>query len=949
MAGDPQAGAVGYVDRITLGGIDGWAYAGPSADGTPLRVSAYFRDEMIGESEANVARPDVAHLTQGNAACGFHIGISPPYDIDEIEVKAGGRVLPVALQVGAADFSALTGSLYHYAIDWPANGKPLAVTVPLACEHDLDICKRLVEVYSRLFADSDEAFAGASSMWAGLLQSNFRNLVAIVRKGDAAELLQYLSWMHKRPETWGISQGPDSYFLLKNAPPESDAQRVHAALYTSELLALAEYLAVIPVENLNQGAINTVPDPAQIMRGLHHAIGFDPAFPHKLGGMFCVDTGAGLVQQRDVWALYTALRAADILRGQPGARICEIGGGLGQVCYYAAALGFSNYTLIDLPHVSLLQAFQLMRLFPEKKIALYEGGGFDVDAEVRIYPTFMFERAPDNYFALTLNVDSLPEMGWINALAYAEAARKKSARFLSINQEAAAPLGFAGESQIRVPDVFARAGMAKPEYRFRSWVRRGYIETLWDLSSATTRSQARIDGYLDSVDPLWIAGWVHDAGDRAGDGRVVDINSDGKPLGSASASQFWQALLDSGIGDGRHGFTMRTPIDLFDGEPHEVTAFDRLTGFALKTSPKSVHFPDIRPLGPRIAETLKTDIWMIDSFAIERGVLSVTGWALAPSGDAAAATFRVNGENFDSVTWPVGRRDIHQCYFYHPGSHQAGFALRTDISRFLRAGASELALSFAHAKSNEPLTHYQTYYHPLIEETFPLPDGAQRKRVTGTDNEFLFRLGGFTLYRKIVELLSRRFPSSLHDGANVLDWGCGCGRLLRYLAADNMRLNLHGADIDPDNIGWCKTNLPSIKVEIVPLSPPTPYAAGQFNLVIGNSVFTHLGEKQQLLWLEELSRITTSGGLVMVSVQAASELPRETFFAPEFEKLFEKGFLSSSVDDALAEVIDDATYYRSAFHTHDYVRSVWSKYFEVVDIVPQFANNVQDWVIMRKT
>jgi SAM-dependent methyltransferase len=716
----------------------------------------------------------------------------------------------------------------------------------------------------------------------------------------------------------------------------------------SELLALAEYMALVPVETLKQGALNTAPEPAQIMSALRDAIGIDPAFPHKVGGLFCLDTGAGLMQQRDVWALYTALRLTHLVRDKADARICEIGGGLGQVCHYATALGFPNYTLIDLPHVSLLQAFQLMRLYPEKRIALY-GGDFDSNADIRVYPTFMFGRAPEKYFSVTINVDSLPEMGWDNALAYIEAARLNSSRFLSINQEAAAPLGFAAERQIQIPEIFARAGLRKPEYRFRSWVRRGYVESFWDLADALPPSLGSIDGYLDSVDSRWIAGWLRDSADSTNAPRTVEIRSDGKMLDCAVAGQFWPALQACGIGDGRHGFTLRTPIDLFDGKPHEVTALDRKTGLNLQTSPRAVHFPDIRTLGPRIAETLETDTWVIDSFSISKGVVTVTGWALAPSGNAAGVGFRVNGEEADNVTWPVNRRDIHQCYFYHPGSGYAGFAFRKDINQLVDRGATELALSFVDARSGAALTGYQTYYYGLNEESFALPDPDQRKRVTGTDDELLFRLGGYTLHRKIIALLAKDFPRALLGGAKVLDWGCGCGRLLRYFAADERwRGKLFGADIDGENIDWCRDNLPSVGFVKTALTPPTPYSDNQFDLIIGNSVFTHLGEEQQSLWLKELERITAPEGIVMVSVQAASELPRETFFAPEFETLFADGFLSSSVDDALAGVIDDPAYYRSAFHTHDYIRTVWGQHFDVLKILPQFANNVQDWVILRK-
>ena len=53
-------------------------------------------------------------------------------------------------------------------------------------------------------------------------------------------------------------------------------------------------------------------------------------------------------------------------------------------------------------------------------------------------------------------------------------------------------------------------------------------------------------------------------------------------------------------------------------------------------------------------------------------------------------------------------------------------------------------------------------------------------------------------------------------------------------------------------------------------------------------------------------------------------------------------------DHALAGVVTDESYYRSTFHTHEYIEQIWSHYFDVVCIVPQFSNNMQDWVVMRK-
>lgn len=172
---------------------------------------------------------------------------------------------------------------------------------------------------------------------------------------------------------------------------------------------------------------------------------------------------------------------------------------------------------------------------------------------------------------------------------------------------------------------------------------------------------------------------------------------------------------------------------------------------------------------------------------------------------------------------------------------------------------------------------------------------------------------------------------------------------MRFLAARSGRAGtVFGTDIDSDNVSWCAANLPSATVKVAPLLPPSRFDPGQFDLIIGNSVFTHLAEKAQLAWLGELDRILARGGLAMVSVQTITDLSRETFHPAAYERLLSKGFISEKIDNALAGVIRDDEYYRSAFHTHDYIRSTWSKYFVIDDIIPQFSNNMQDLVIMRK-
>jgi SAM-dependent methyltransferase len=181
---------------------------------------------------------------------------------------------------------------------------------------------------------------------------------------------------------------------------------------------------------------------------------------------------------------------------------------------------------------------------------------------------------------------------------------------------------------------------------------------------------------------------------------------------------------------------------------------------------------------------------------------------------------------------------------------------------------------------------------------------------------------------------------------SILDWGCGCGRLTRHLAA-LAGSRITGADIDADNLAWCRDHVPGARFEPLPLSPPSALGASRFDLVIGLSVMTHLREADQLAWLEELDRIAAPGAFLLLTINADTAIWWSDPSAELLEKWRERGFLDGSRDNSLNGVIADDTYYRATFHRADYVERVWGERFEVIEILPAFSH-IQDLVVLRK-
>jgi SAM-dependent methyltransferase len=210
----------------------------------------------------------------------------------------------------------------------------------------------------------------------------------------------------------------------------------------------------------------------------------------------------------------------------------------------------------------------------------------------------------------------------------------------------------------------------------------------------------------------------------------------------------------------------------------------------------------------------------------------------------------------------------------------------------------------------------------------------------------MFLVGGYTTYVKLRERLRDTADRDLSNANTVLDWGCGCGRLTRNLLKCGVS-KVQGADIDPLNIEWCRSNL-SGSFTLLPLRPPSPFPSEQFDLVLGVSVFTHLDEETQWLWLEELRRICSPAAILMLSFHGEASVARGAFNMAWLNKWMARGFDAGTVDKALNEVISDGEYYRVSFHTTDYIKREWSKYFELLEIRDCFIGNFQDLVVLRK-
>jgi SAM-dependent methyltransferase len=145
------------------------------------------------------------------------------------------------------------------------------------------------------------------------------------------------------------------------------------------------------------------------------------------------------------------------------------------------------------------------------------------------------------------------------------------------------------------------------------------------------------------------------------------------------------------------------------------------------------------------------------------------------------------------------------------------------------------------------------------------PTLALQAQFVGSTNSHAMR-EAFNFYVLIKDLVAER-GMVLGTHSKVLDFGCGWGRYIRLLMKDVGPCGLHGADVDPDMIGFCRVSGLPAQFSVLPPLGPAPYEDSSFELIFAYSVFSHLSESAFADWMCEFGRILCPGGLLIFTTQ----------------------------------------------------------------------------------
>jgi SAM-dependent methyltransferase len=178
--------------------------------------------------------------------------------------------------------------------------------------------------------------------------------------------------------------------------------------------------------------------------------------------------------------------------------------------------------------------------------------------------------------------------------------------------------------------------------------------------------------------------------------------------------------------------------------------------------------------------------------------------------------------------------------------------------------------------------------------------------------------------------------------AKVLDFGCGWGRLTRYLARDVAPGHLYGCDPLEGILETClQTRVPATLARSDFLPDQLPFEEC-FDLVYAFSVFTHLSERAADRSLQALHHSITPGGLLILTVRppAYAEICEplrrvvgQAAVATKTDPFTRASYLFAPHRDqpgASALWGEHDVDYGETIITIGYIRERWADYFELV-------------------
>ncbi len=205
-------------------------------------------------------------------------------------------------------------------------------------------------------------------------------------------------------------------------------------------------------------------------------------------------------------------------------------------------------------------------------------------------------------------------------------------------------------------------------------------------------------------------------------------------------------------------------------------------------------------------------------------------------------------------------------------------------------------------------------------------------------------------YQIIKESYKKYGKKPLVD-SNLLDFGFGWGRMLRFFYKDMPVSQIFGCDPSDESMSYIeKLHLKGVfkQSEFIPETLPFDES---FDLVFSSSVFTHLSEHTHLACLKAIANAMNPGGIAFITVRPPGFKERNKAI---IDYLAHYNMESSSPNEDYLFVPNEnfivkghATYGHAVISKR-YIHENWSKYFRVLDAKFQAFDPFQVVLVLEK-
>jgi SAM-dependent methyltransferase len=249
---------------------------------------------------------------------------------------------------------------------------------------------------------------------------------------------------------------------------------------------------------------------------------------------------------------------------------------------------------------------------------------------------------------------------------------------------------------------------------------------------------------------------------------------------------------------------------------------------------------------------------------------------------------------------------------------------KSTILKYIPADAGQKNMLIARSRDESP---------DLCELGLPVPPEAFWRGLGANRKEYL------NVGKEHVENMRAALKkNNIETPDTILDFGCGAGRMIRWLKPEAERGVVWGCDIGAEHIQWLQRNLrPPFRFFTNTTMPILPFTDGYFGLVYAGSVFTHIADLAQA-WLLEVRRIIRPGGIAYLTihdketeVRMRKPLYEQTSPLPEILDAY--GKLPNNLG-LLALGRWPETGGTNVFYSHEFWRESLTPMFEILDIVP---------------